>query len=278
MNIYEIDGISHKLKSPFDFSFLDKYGKVFKVFDDQDSGNICFGVRKGDKQFFIKFAGAPTDRSTISATEAINNLKRTVPIYQDLSHTNLIRFINAEEIGGGFAIIFDWVEGYCMGKMYPESRQKFMQLSIKTRKNIFECILDFHIYVIKQGYVAIDFYDGSVMYDSVNDKAVICDIDFYTKSPYINNMGRMWGSSRFMSPEEFELGAVIDEVTNVYTMGAMAFALFGDEQNKRIEKWGLSKCLFDVAEKAVSNERENRQPSIKQLIEEWQESEVLYNA
>jgi serine/threonine-protein kinase len=45
------------------------------------------------------------------------------------------------------------------------------------------------------------------------------------KAPYVNEMGRMWGSTRFMSPEEFTLGAYIDEVTNVYAMGATAFAL-----------------------------------------------------
>lgn len=38
----------------------------------------------------------------------------------------------------------------------------------------------------------------------------------------------MWGSSRFQSPEEYQLGADIDEVTNVYTIGATAFALFGE--------------------------------------------------
>jgi serine/threonine-protein kinase len=38
-----VDGINFKMQAYFDFSFLEKYGKVFKVFDDQDSGNICFG-------------------------------------------------------------------------------------------------------------------------------------------------------------------------------------------------------------------------------------------
>ena len=32
-------------------------------------------------------------------------------------------------------------------------------------------------------------------------------------------MGRLWGSSRFMSPEEFELNAIIDSRTNVFNMG-----------------------------------------------------------
>jgi serine/threonine protein kinase, bacterial len=42
-------------------------------------------------------------------------------------------------------------------------------------------------------------------------------------------MGRLWGSSRFMSPEEFGLGAKIDERTNVFNMGAIAFGLLGGE-------------------------------------------------
>ena len=87
--------------------------------------------------------------------------------------------------------------------------------------------------------------------------------------PYNNPIGRMWGSSRFMSPEEFELGAIIDEITNVYTMGATAFALFGNERDRCIEKWKLSKELFDVAKKAVNDERDERQQSIEQLITEW---------
>lgn len=58
-----------------------------------------------------------------------------------------------------------------------------------------------------KGYVTIDFYDGSIMYDFEYARTVICDIDFYVKSPYINNMGRLWGSSRFMSLEEFQVAA-----------------------------------------------------------------------
>lgn len=265
-----IDGVPYKLKAPFDFSFINKYGKVFKVFDDQDSGNICFGIKSGDEKYFLKFAGAPTERACVSAEEAVSNLKRIVPIYKDLAHPNLIKLVDVEEIGGGFAMAFEWVDAECMHPMYPMSRQKFMQMPLETRFQVFDDILDFHAHVAKRGYVAIDFYDGSIMYDFNKGKTVICDIDFYTKAPYINNMGRMWGSSRFMSPEEYEPGAVIDEITNVYTMGAAAFALFGDESDRCIEKWKLSKELFEVAQRAVSDERDKRQQSIEQLINEWE--------
>jgi len=141
-------------------------------------------------------------------------------------------------------------------------------MSANTKLDVFDDILSFHAHVIDKGYVAIDFYDGSIMYDFSANKTLICDIDFYSKAPYINNMGRMWGSSRFMSPEEFELGAVIDEITNVYLMGATAFALFADYE-RTPEKWQLSKELYNVALKAVSNERSQRQQSIRQFIEEW---------
>ena len=35
-----LDGIVYALKEPFDFSFISKYGKVFKVFDNSYSGAI----------------------------------------------------------------------------------------------------------------------------------------------------------------------------------------------------------------------------------------------
>lgn len=144
-----------------------------------------------------------------------------------------------------------------------------MQMPLETRIQVFDDILDFHAHVAKKGYVAIDFYDGSIMYDFIKHKTIICDIDFYSKAPYINNMGRMWGSSRFMSPQEHQSGAQIDEITNVYTMGATAFALFGDGRDKCLEKWKLSEKLFSIAKRAVSNERSRRQQFIKELIAQW---------
>ena len=110
-----------------------------------------------------------------------------------------------------------------------------MRLPINDRLAVFSDIMSFFECVASRNYAAIDFYDGSVMYDFVNEKTTICDIDLFRKQPFINDMGRMWGSSRFQSPEEYQLGADIDEITNVYTLGATAFALFG-EYNRTREK------------------------------------------
>ncbi|QUO32475.1 hypothetical protein KFE17_01590 [Faecalicatena sp. Marseille-Q4148] len=151
---------------------------MFQVYDNQDSGNICFGTEKDGQRYFIKFAGAPTEQYNGNPADAIARLKATLPVYSELQHENLIEYV-----------IFD--------------------------------------------------------------------------------MGRMWGSSLFQAPEEYEFGAVIDEITNVYTVGATAFALFG-EYNRNRDRWQLSDKLFEVAAKAVSDDRNRRQQSIRQLREEWE--------
>ena len=265
--IQTIDGVEFKLKSAYDFSFLAKY-EVFKVYDDQDSGNICFGVADGERKYFVKFAGAPTVRANVNADEAIRMLKHAAQVYRDLAHPNLVRLVSEEEIGGGYAAVFDWVEMLCMSKQYPSQHAQFMALPLATRLKIFEEILDFHAHVAACGYVAIDFYDGSIMYDLENAKAVICDIDYYEKQPYVNQMGRMFGSSKFMSPEEFVKGEVIDEVSNVYLMGATAFALLAN-YDRTAENWPLDAKLYETAKRATSDERNNRQQTIRQFIDEW---------
>lgn len=265
-----ISGLAFKLKSAYDFGFLNEYGRVFRIFDDQDSGNICFGTEKGGQRYFVKFAGAPTARGMDAQDAAIARAKAAVAVYRDLRHENLIEFIEAKEIGGGFAMVFKWVDGICMGRMYPEAHERFRQLSTDARLDVFRDILSFLESVAAQNYVAIDFYDGSILYNFETGKTTICDIDFFRRSPCINDMGRMWGSSRFQAPEEFQLGAVIDEITNVYTAGAAAFALFGEYARTR-DKWQLGDKLFETAAKAVSDDRGQRQQSIRQFREEWEE-------
>lgn len=264
------DGIAYRLKSEFDFSFLSKYGKVFKVFDDQDSGNICFGTEKDGKRYFIKFAGAPTFRYNGKTKDAVMRLKNTVHIYAELKHKNLIELVCAEETEKGFLMVFTWAEGECMGRQYLASHRKIMELPSEEKLKIFTDILDFFEYIARENYLAVDFYDGSIMYDIATRKTTVCDIDFFRKSPSVNDMGRMWGSSRFQAPEEFVLGAALDELTNVYTLGAVAFALFGN-YSRRDEDWTLSKNLFDIAAKATNADRNLRQNSIKQFVAEWKE-------
>ncbi len=274
------NGIPYKLEAPFDFSFLNKYGKVFKVFDEQGSGNISFGIENGNKKYFVKFAGAPkpnyiSNRETGAANpeSAIKFLKAAVNLYMDLKHPNLIKLISAEEIGNGYAIVFEWENAIGIEPKGSPDYMKFMQMQTEKKMRAFEDIMEFHAYVAAKGYVALDFYDGGILYDYDKDKVVICDIDLYQKSPFVNADGLgLVGSARYVSPEECVHDEIIDEITNVYTMGATAFALFAYGE-RSFKAWTLSEKLYNVAKKAVSDERNKRQQSIQQFIQEWRTAE-----
>jgi len=270
----KIDGVNYKIKEPHDFSFLRKYGKVFQVFDEQGI-NICFGVEDGGCRRFVKFAGAKPvnfDLCNGNTAHAIAWLKNAVQTYKDLAHPNLIKFIEAEEIGGGYAAVFEWTTAIGIEPYNSPDYHRFMQLPERVKSQAFEDIMAFHAHAAAQGYVAIDFYDGSIMYDYDVNKVVICDVDFYQKAPYVGEMG-LWGSLRYVSPEECEPDAVMDEITTVYTMGATAFMMFcdGERGNRDLANWQLSEALYFVAKKATSDDRKVRQQSIAQLMQEWRD-------
>lgn len=265
-----IDGVPFELGEPFDFSFLAQYGRVFQVFDQQDSGNICFGVDGSRGRLFIKFAGAPTVRRSCTREEAVCRARESAQVYFDLRHDNLLNLLSCDDVGGGVALVFPWTDAVCWGKMYPEQHALFCALPLDEKLAVYDAVLTFHAHVLACGYVPVDFYDGSVLYDCALKKTLLCDIEFYKKRPYYNSMGRMWGSSRFMSPEELTMGMPVDERTCVYVMGATAFELFGaGKKTRRPEDWRLSLPLYRAADRAAQADRAARWPTLAAFMVVW---------
>jgi len=270
MVVQTIDGVSFQMKEAYDFSFISKYGKVFRVFDNSYSGAICFGVEQAGKRYFLKFVGAKTWRANCQNIEdIIMMLKISVPKYKDLKHPLLVNQIDAEEIGGGFMAVYDWFDGEGCGYMHPEMQEKFLALPNQEKLRVFEGILEFHAHVIERGYIAIDFNNGSTLYNFDNGKFAFCDIDFYAKHSQISGWSGIWGDPSLKSPEECRGYSVISEVSNVYTMGATAFYFFAEDDKDSRAKWTLSDELYAVAKKAISEQRSLRQQTIKALIHDW---------
>lgn len=78
-------------------------------------------------------------------------------VNESVKHDALIQYLGSEEIGGGYAMIFKWIDGDCMGKMYAESHRIIMELPVEEKMWIFDQITDFLIDVIEKGYFALDF-------------------------------------------------------------------------------------------------------------------------
>jgi serine/threonine protein kinase, bacterial len=55
--IIETKELSFQLKEQLDFELLYDLGEVFCVFDKQDSGNICFGVKINNQKDSLNILG-----------------------------------------------------------------------------------------------------------------------------------------------------------------------------------------------------------------------------
>ncbi|WP_438446076.1 serine/threonine protein kinase [Gorillibacterium sp. sgz5001074] len=277
-----VDGISFSLQEDHPFEWLAPLGRVFRVFDLQDSGNLSFGVEDGERRLFVKYAGARTVRCSGEPEEAVRRLKQAVQVYRELSHPSLVRLVTDLEMPGGYAAVFEWFPGENLYIRAPLPEEldsgedppfwRFRRLDLEHKLNALDTVYAFHTYVEEKGYAAVDFYDGSLLYDFGTHRLMVCDIDHYQPMPLINTMGRMWGSKRFMSPEEFERGAVIDGVTNVYGMGAAAFCLLGGGTDRSFGSWEAGERLYRVAARAVQEERQMRYGSVKDYALAWSEA------
>ena len=109
-----IDKVEFQIQEEHDFNWLKQFGTVFCVFDQQDSGNISFGIEKDDQKYFVKYAGAKPTEFTGNPQDAIERLKKAVPIYLSLEYPHLTKLADSFSTDNGYALVFEWFEGECL--------------------------------------------------------------------------------------------------------------------------------------------------------------------
>lgn len=256
-------------------AFLTSVGTLFARFDTQDSGNRSYGVQIDAERYFIKTAGDPADpHPLLSYTERVALLHNAARLHSTIQHPICIPLLHLIESPQGPLLVYPWCEGELIGGSHgkrddPDSAfQRFRALSEATITAHLTDIFDLHAALSKQGWVAVDFYDGCLIYDFERDALHVMDLDTYHLGPFANTMGRMFGSSRFMAPEEFTLGAIIDQRTNVFTMGRVALVFLGDGSSHRAPFRG-SLALYAVAVQASVARPEERYPTLAAFYEAW---------
>jgi serine/threonine-protein kinase len=239
------------------------------VFDRQDSGNISYGVMVDGRRWFVKYS---ENGEMISAMHNAANLNREV------RHPCLPSFIDSFTTAKGFALVYEWVNGEVLmtpefpgetGRNHPASpHYRFRHLPVHRILHALTQVYDLHAYLEERGYVAVDFYDGSIMYDFDQHATYCIDLDHYHKGAFILTSDRLYGSRRFMAPEEFVKGSLIDNRTNVFTMGAAAFVFLADGDRSG-NRWRANKALLEVVRKAVETDRNERYPSVRAFYDDW---------
>jgi len=250
--------------------YLDDVGEVFAEFLCQDSGNRCYGVRMGDERWFVKHGANPRTAPLLERARAIAGLVR---------HAALPVLHHHFETPEGPVLVYAFVDGEVVynypdlpgeaGRRHPESAHaRFRALPPAEIAAAIDVVYDLHLALAHAGLVAVDFYDGNILYDFAAGKTHVCDLDHYQPGAFILEGERLAGSTRFMAPEEFQRGARIDQVTNVFTLGRTALVLLGDGSADGAA-WRGSNALRDVALRATANERAERYPDVASFVAAW---------
>lgn len=202
-------------------TYLDQLGTIFTRFDNQDSGNVAYGVQTAAARYFVKTAGdpaAPNPFLDFDARAAL--LRNAIQLAHSVDHPALPTLHAVIESPAGPLLVYDWRDGDLLHD--PAVRERFQALPTEEIRSALDTLYDLHAALDASGWVEGDFYDGSLLYDFTTRRLTVMDLDSYHRGPHHNTMGRMFGSSRFMAPEEHVLGAPVDTRTTAYVMARAA--------------------------------------------------------
>lgn len=104
------------------------------------------------------------------------------------------------------------------------------------------------------------------MYDFDAREVRVIDFESYAPGPYVNEVGRLPGSTRFMAPEEFTKGAHIDARTTVFNLGRMVELLLLEHHD--------APAFADVAAAATADSPNDRPPTVRDFQRRWREAKT----
>lgn len=246
-------------------AYLKQIGEIPVRFPEHDSRCQSFQAVVNNQRWFVKHGSTP---------QTITWLKQAVRFHEAVQHEALPRLHNAFITLDGFALVYDWVDGENLrperalspGEIHPRAR--FCALPAAEIIAALNVIYDVHIVIEKRGFIAEDFYDGCIIYDFDKKQIHLFDFDHYHLGPFINNRGRLYGSRRFMAPEEFQKGERIDEKTNIFMLGRTAFVLLANSSDLR-GAWKGSEAMWQVAKKATNTDPRLRHQSVQEFVSAW---------
>jgi serine/threonine-protein kinase len=249
-------------------AYLRRIGRVFRVFDRQDSGYVSYGVELADERWFVKTAGA---------VATVEPLRRAIAFHGAVAHPAIVPLRRVLDAAGSPVLVYPWVDGEVlyhatvptrMSRADPASAiARFRREPVDVIERVLGDILDVHAAVTRAGFVAVDFYDGCILHDFAARRALLCDLDEYRPGPFVVEGDRLPGSRRYMAPEEHRRGARIDERTTVFTMGRTIRLLLdaGDEERA----WRGTPAQLVVVERATRTAPGERYPAIADLVADW---------
>ncbi|MFF3020432.1 serine/threonine protein kinase [Streptomyces sp. NPDC057939] len=227
--------ILHTIHVPTLEPHLSRTGTIFRTFADQDSGCVSYGFMAAGRRWFVKGASTP---------DGVASLRRAVSLHGAVSHPAIVPLSHSFSTDEGLALVYPWTAGEVLyhptrarhgGRAAPGSPlSNFRKLPLPRVHAALDSLLSAHLAVERAGFVAVDLYDGCMLYDFECHRLMLCDLDEYRPGPFTLRADRLPGSSRYMAPEEFVRGSIIDIRTTVFNLGRALRLLLdtGDEEGQ----------------------------------------------
>jgi serine/threonine-protein kinase len=262
--------------------YVRRRGRVLREFNhhSQDSGNVSWLVESAGQRLFVKTAG--TDGPPVPGAPVpyfdhagrVNLLRNAVELAKSCHHRALPPLLNVIETPTGPALVYQAASGDLIG-VPAEQRgdadspyQRFAHLPAPVLLGLPATLIDVHVALSAAGWVAGDLYDGCLIVDFQTAALSVIDLDSYRRGPTTNDMGRMFGSTRFMAPEEFEFGAPIDERTTVFTLGRIVWH-FATRLTEEPAEFCGGKKLAEVVQKSWQPLPRNRYATVSDFASAW---------
>lgn len=255
----------------------------------QDSGNVSWLVDIGGRHLFVKTAGGVGGKAPGAPVPYFDHegrvrlLRNAIDLASSCRHPALPRLLNVIESPSGPVLVYEAAPGEPVGvargnRGDPASAyQRFAHLPATQLLGVFDVLIDLHVALASAGWVACDLYDGCLILDFATASLTVIDLDTYRRGPSVNEMGRMFGATRFMAPEEFELGAVIDARTTIFTLGRLVWH-FGTRLTEQIEDFCGPPGLAQVVQHACQPSPAERHASVAAFAEAWRTARDLAGA
>ncbi|KXK57318.1 MAG: serine/threonine protein kinase [Chlorobi bacterium] len=257
--------------------FLCSIGTIVAQFDaaTQDSGNISYVVQVGDARWFVKTAGVADDPAPLLPHgQRVALLRNAVRLHRSVAHPALPKLHHVIESSAGPLLIYQWCSGDLLGvprqfRDDPASAyQRFRSLPAATILAALHSLFQLHHVLAQSGWVAVDLYDGSLLYNFATEQLHVVDLDHYHPGPFCNQMGRMFGSARFMAPEEFQRGEMIDQRTTLFTLARIALWMLGDG-TLNPQAFRGTEGMLQVLKQATEPNPELRFQTVRSFWEAW---------
>ena len=257
-------------------------GTVTATFDHhtQDSGNLSWIIRTHDGDLFVKTAGVPGPPPAGAPVPYLNHddrvrlLRNAVDLARSCGHRCLAPLRRVIETPAGPVLVYERRSGELVGT--DRSRrsdagsayQRLAHLPADELLFLLDELISLHESLAELGWVACDLYDGSMIVDFTTHQLTVVDLDSYHRGPSTNTMGRMFGSDRFMAPEEYELGATLDHCTTVYTLARIAWH-FGTRLTEQPDQFCGPPGLRATLQRALQPEPRRRFASVADFAAAW---------